>query len=210
MKLWYFIAATFSLILFAPLAFAQSGGVRGKVKFENGSGAGGVKVSVRAGESAEDEVAAAVTDSKGNFQILGIKPGTYSVVFTKSSYSTGTLKRKIEISTITVDLGDRLVLKQDPAIFAYIRGSVFDPDGRSVQGAHVELYRIFTDGKTKKIKDTDTGESGEFAFRLPPDAANYRVTVKVNRAEPDAKDVLVDGAEIYRLVPFNLRPVVKN
>lgn len=207
MKPSYFIAAIFSLILFAPIALAQSGGVRGKVKFENGSGAAGVKVSVREGD--EHEVASAVTDKKGEFQILGIKPGTYSVVFVKSGYSTGTLKRKVQITTIAVDLGDRLVLKVDPAIFAYVRGSVFDPDGRSVQGAQITLFRIYTDGKTKKIKDTATGESGEFVFRLPPDAANYRVTVKVDRAEPDARDVLVDGAEIYRMVPFNLKPVAK-
>lgn len=206
----HFIVAVFALILFAAAALAQSGGVRGKVKFENGSGAGGVKVSVRTGESAADEVAGAITDSKGNFQILGIKPGTYSVVFTKSGYSTGTLKRKVDISIIAVDLGDKLVLKVDPTIFAYVRGSVFDPNGRSVQGARIELYRIYTDGKLKKIKEVYSGEAGDFNFKLPPDAANYRVTVKVDRAEPDAKDVQVDGAEIYRLVPFNLRPVAKN
>ncbi len=207
MKPSYFIAAVFSLILFTPIALAQSGGVRGKVKLENGSGAAGVKVSVRLGE--EDEVASVLTNKKGEFQILGIKPGTYSVVFVKAGYSTGTLKRKVEITNIAVDLGERLVINVDPAIFAYVRGSVFDPAGRSVQGARVELYRIYTDGKTKKIDTKATGESGEYVFRLSPDAANYRVMVKVDRAEPDARDVLVDGAEIYRMVPFNLKPVAK-
>jgi hypothetical protein len=208
MKLGYFIAAAFSLILFASVVLAQnSGGVKGKVRLENGDAAPGVKVTLRSGDA---DVASGITDKKGEFRILGIKPGSYSVVFNKPGYSSGILRRPVDVGGSVVELGDRLKLIRDDSLDAYIRGSVFDPDGRSVRGARLELWRIYSDGKSKKLKETASGEAGEFNFRLSPDSAKYRITVKVDRAEPDAREVTVDGAEIYRLVPFTLKPAVKN
>jgi hypothetical protein len=207
MKIKYVIGITFVLLYCALPAFAQEGGIRGKVRLENGRDGTGVKISVRSGET---EVASATTDKNGEFRVTGLRPGSYSVIFEKSGYNKGTLRKKVDVGSFVVELPDHLILKIDPSIFAYVRGSVFDPDGRSVAGASVELWRTFPDGKTKKVKDTQTGESGEFVFRLSPDAADYLVKVKVDRAEPDAKTVQVDGAEIYRLVPFVLKPAAKS
>ena len=207
MKFGYFFIALIGLILSGSTALAQDGSIKGKVKLENGGAASAVTVTVRIGE---EDVASAVTDKKGEFVISGLKPGSYSVSFRKSGYNSGILRRKVTVGHGVVELGDRLVLQVDQTLFAYVRGSVFDPVGRSVQGAKVELWRLYTDGKAKRIKETYSGESGEFVFKLPADVTNYRVKVLVERAEPDERDVTVDGAEIYRLVPFNLRPKAKS
>ncbi|MEO6392680.1 MAG: carboxypeptidase-like regulatory domain-containing protein [Pyrinomonadaceae bacterium] len=207
MKFGYFFAVIIGLILSGSTALAQDGSIKGKVKLEGGGGASAVTVTVRLGE---EDVASAVTGKNGEFVIGGLKPGSYSVTFRKSGYNSGILRKKVTVNHGIVELGDRLVLQIDPTLFAYVRGSVFDPVGRSVPGAKVELWRLYTDGKAKKVKETVSGESGEFNFKLPADVANYRVKVQVERAEPDERDVTVDGAEIYRLVPFNLKPKAKS
>ncbi len=42
-------------------------------------------------------------------------------------------------------------------------------------------------------------ETGSFVFRLTPNVAKYRVTVKPNRADPVSQDVEIDGAAVYRV-----------
>ena len=53
-----------------------------------------------------------------------------------------------------------------------------------------------------------TGETGEFVFRLSPETAKYRVTVKADGAQPASKDVEVDSAAVYR-VALTLKPQPK-
>jgi hypothetical protein len=67
------------------------------------------------------------------------------------------------------------------------------------------LARILEDGSTKKIDGPVTTETGSFKFRLSPDAAKYRVSVKTDGAEPVTRDVQIDGAAVYR-VALNLPP----
>ena len=51
----------------------------------------------------------------------------------------------------------------------------------------------------KKIDGRITTETGSFKFRLSPEQAKYRVSVKTGGAEPVSKDVEIDGAAIYRV-----------
>jgi hypothetical protein len=51
----------------------------------------------------------------------------------------------------------------------------------------------------QKLDSRITGETGEFVFRLPPDPAKYRVTLKADGTEPSSKDVEVENAAIYRV-----------
>jgi hypothetical protein len=78
-------------------------------------------------------------------------------------------------------------LSIDEGSIAFIRGSVFNEAGRSVPGVRVELSRILSDTSVDKLDSRITGETGEFVFRLPPDAAKYRVTLKADGAEPRRK-----------------------
>ncbi|HEY0543837.1 MAG TPA: carboxypeptidase-like regulatory domain-containing protein [Pyrinomonadaceae bacterium] len=195
------------IILAAAAAFAQdraTGGIKGKAKVVSGSPAG-ISVVVRQGER---EAARTETDSKGAFILSGLAPGIYSIVLSKAGFSTGTLSN-VEVKAGKVrELSDKLVLTIDEGSLAFLRGSVFDPIGRSVPGARVELARLEADGTAKKLDGRLTNESGQFVFRLTPDAAKYRVTVKMDGAETVSKDVEIDGAAVYRIA-LSLKPVTK-
>jgi hypothetical protein len=185
-------------LLTATPAAAQdksTGGFKGKVRVEVGTPAG-VTVVVR---QQEREVGRVMTDKNGEFNINHLKPGRYGVTLRKPGLSVGTIE-DIEVKAgKTRSLGDRLILTIDEGSIAFIRGSVFDPTGRSVPNARVELARIEADGNVKKIDGRVTNEIGSFVFRLAPDAAKYRVTARWKDSEPVSKDVEVDGAAVYRV-----------
>jgi hypothetical protein len=90
-------------------------------------------------------------------------------------------------------------LSIDEGSIAFIRGSVFTEGGRSVPGVRVELFRVASENSIEKLDSRITGETGEFVFRVPPDAAKYRVTLKADLAESISKDVDVDTALVYRV-----------
>jgi len=175
------------------------GGIKGKVRVETGS-ASGVTVVVRRGET---EVTRVETQKGGDFSVARLTPGIYGLTFRKPGLSIGTIEDVEVKAGKTRTLGDRLLLTIDEGSFAFLSGSVFSADGRSVPGAKVELARILDDGSAKKIDGRLTTETGSFKFRLSPDAAKYRVSVKAEGAEPVTKDVDIDGAAVYR-VALNL------
>ncbi|MEP6717544.1 MAG: carboxypeptidase-like regulatory domain-containing protein [bacterium] len=192
------------LILLGILVFAlaqvvaqdkSTGGFKGKVRVEIGSAAG-VTVVIRQGER---EIGRVVTDKNGEFSVKRLQPGLYGVTLRKPGLSVGTIEN-IEIKAgKTRSLGDRLILTIDEGSIAFIRGSVFDPAGRSAPNVRVELARIEADGGLKKIDGRITNETGSFVFRLTPDLAKYRITAKAKDSESVSKDVEVDGAAVYRV-----------
>ena len=177
------------------------GSIKGKVRVETGTPAG-VTVVVRRGET---EVTRVTTEKDGDFVVSRLMPGKYGLTFRKPGLSIGSLE-DIEVKAgKTRSLGDRLILTIDEGSIAFVSGSVFNADGRSVPNAKVELARILEDGTAKKIDGRITTETGSFKFRLSPDAAKYRVSVKTDGAEPITKDVEIDGAAVYR-VALSLPP----
>jgi hypothetical protein len=200
-------AAAFLLFMLVASAAAQdktTGSLRGRVRVETGKPSE-VAVIVRQGER---EVTQGVTNSKGEFTINGLPPGIYSVTFRKPGLSVGTVNN-VEVRAGKVrTLGDRLVLTVDEGSIAFLRGSIFDPAGRSVPGARVEISRIEADGSLKKIADRITTETGQFAFRLPPEKARYRVTAKAGGAEDASQEITIDDAVVYRIA-LTLEPTRK-
>ena len=192
------IFAFFAVVFIAVGSFAQNradGGIKGKVRVETGTPAG-VAVVVRQGER---EVARGLTDKKGEFVVTRLVPGRYGVTFRKPGLSVGTIEN-IEVKPgKTRSLGDNLVLAIDEGSIAFIRGSVFNEDGRSVPNVKIELARVLDDGTVKKIDGRVTNETGSFVFRLTPEVGKYRVTAKPNGGEPVSKDVEIDGAAVYRI-----------
>jgi hypothetical protein len=178
-----------------------TGSIKGKVKAESGS-AEGVRVTARQGER---EVATAATDRKGQFEIAGLAPGRYSITFRKPGLSVAEIKDFEVIAGKSRSLSGDLTLPVDEGSLVFIKGSVFNENGLSLRGAQVELARIDSDGMTKKIDGRITTRSGDFAFRLPPQTARYRVTAKMDGMAVASKDVEVDGAAVYR-VAFSLKP----
>jgi hypothetical protein len=185
------------------IAVAQDktlGAIKGKVRVETGT-PGGVTVLVRRGEK---EVTRSTTDKNGDFLVSRLTPGLYGLTFRKPGLSIGSIEDVEVKAGKTRSLGDRLILTIDEGSIAFLSGSVFSADGRSVPNAKVELLRILEDGTTKKIDGRVTTETGSFKFRLAPEAAKYRLTVKTDGA-PVTKDVEIDGAAVYR-VALSLPP----
>ncbi|HJU53618.1 MAG TPA: carboxypeptidase-like regulatory domain-containing protein [Pyrinomonadaceae bacterium] len=202
------IAAALAVILLAAAtaSFAQdrsTGGIKGKVRLESKKEAAGVTVTVRQGER---EVGHAVTDAKGAFVVSNLAPGTYGLTFRKPGLSVGTIEG-IEVKAgKTKSLPDRLILTINEASIARLAGSVFTESGKSFPGVPVELALVGANGMAKKIDGRLTSESGQFAFKLSPDKAIYRVTIKPQGAEAQTKEVEIDGALIYRVAFSVVRP----
>ena len=188
----------------AAVSFAQDkslGALKGKVRVETGTPSG-VTVVVRRGET---EVTRVETQKNGDFLVSRLMPGKYGLTFRKAGLSIGTMEDVEVKAGKTRSLGDRLILTIDEGSIAFIGGSVFAADGRSVPNARVELARIMEDGSVKKIDGRITTETGSFKFRLSPEPAKYRVSVKAGGAEAVSKDVEIDGAAVYR-VALSLPP----
>jgi hypothetical protein len=200
------VAAFLAVITLAAVgALAQdnsTGSIKGKVRVKGEGPTANVNITVR---QHDREVAHAVTDSKGEFQIKGLAPGFYGLTFRKSGLSAGALEDVQVKAGKTKVLSDRLILTTNDAAIARLWSSVFDENGLSLRGVRVELARI--DGGTlKKIDGRLTNESGQAVFRLSPEKAMYRLTVKRDGAEPQSKDVEIDGAMSYRVAFTIQRP----
>src|SRR5437762_4919783 len=198
MKLHKTISVMACITLGLVTAMAQdksTGGVKGKVRVETGSPSG-VLVVVRQGDR---EVARTTSDRNGEFDIHKLAPGLYGLTFRKPGLSVGTLEN-FEVKAGKVrSLSDRLFLSVDEGSITFLRGSIFDENGRSLPNARVELARILDDGSLKKLDSRVTNETGSFVFRLSADTAKYRVTAKADGRQPASHDVDVDSAAVYRI-----------
>jgi hypothetical protein len=197
MKIRMILSVVLGIIL-AVVTAAQdrsTGSIKGKVRVETGTPAG-VSVAIREGER---EIGRVVTEKNGDFLITKLKPGVYGLTFRKPGLSVGTIE-SVEVKPgKTRSLGDRLILTIDEGSIAFIRGSVFSSEGKSVPGAKVELSRVQDDGSVKKIDGRVTNETGQFVFRLTPDTAKYRVSLKVEGREPISQEVAIEGPAVYRI-----------
>jgi len=206
MRLMKTTFATLLLLILSVACLAQdktTGSIKGKVRVEQGSPSG-VAVILLAGDR---EVTRATTDKKGEFTIAHVAPGLYGVKFRKPGLSVGSIDG-LEVKAGKTRALHDLILGVDEGSIAFLRGSVFTESGRSVPGVRVELSRILAENSVQKIDTRVTGETGEFVFRLSPEAAKYRVTLKAEGAEAFSKDVEIDSAAIYR-VALTLKPVPK-
>ena len=182
------------LALSATLAFAQSGGVKGKVRSNKGAGIANATVTAR--QSGKD-IKTVRADSKGVFQLTGLGSGVYSLVFDADGFQSGLLQG-VEVKGGVRDLGDRLILFPDQGTQVIINGSVFYKEGTSLGGAKIEIERQNSDGSWRKVTTLYTTIQGEFTFRQPEAAAKFRITAKYKGAE-GSKEVEVNTAAIYRL-----------
>lgn len=203
-------AALFTLSLVAPAAAQKkskqpeptTGTIVGRVKVAPGATPGGVAVTVRRGD---EEVARRETNSKGEFEVPGLAPGTYGLTLRKVGLEVGRMEDVQVRAGKTISLKDRLFLPIDDGAIAHVRGSVFDANGRSVNGAKVELARVEADGTLKKLDSRVSNATGSFGFKLTPERGRYRLTAKADGAEPVTEEVNIDGAAIYR-VALSLQP----
>jgi hypothetical protein len=173
----------------------NTGAIKGKVRVEKGSAAGVAVILLQN----DHEMARTTTSKGGDFTLTHVTPGTYSVKFRRTGLSVGTIADVTVKAGQTRTLGDHLFLTIDEGSLAFVRGSVFNEAGRSVPGVRVELAKIVNEQSTQKLDSRITGETGEFVFRLSPDSARYRLTLRADGAEAESKDIQVDGAAVYRV-----------
>ncbi|HVF55984.1 MAG TPA: carboxypeptidase-like regulatory domain-containing protein [Pyrinomonadaceae bacterium] len=203
-------AAAFSLLLalgFVPSAAqkATTGGIKGKVRVDSSATPSGISVTARQGER---EVARATTNGKGEFELRGLAPGAYGLTFHKPGLSIGRMEN-VEVRAGKVrSLDGHLFLTIDEGSLAFLSGFVVSQEGRSIEGARVELALLLPDGSLRKIDSRVTTETGSFRFRLSPAQARYRVSVRADRMETATQDVEIDSAEVYR-VALTLVPAAK-
>ena len=191
----FLVLLLLSAFCLVPAAFAQSGGVKGKVRTNGGDGIANAAVIIR--QDSKD-IKSVKSDAKGNFVINGLASGKYTVVFDAKGYSSGILYNVEVKDKNTRNLGDRLILSVDKGSLVIVIGSVFYREGTSVTGAKVEIERVHADGSTKSLGSGFSSVSGEFTFRQPEGMSKLRVTAKFKGAS-GSKDIEVDNAAIYRL-----------
>ncbi len=199
MKSSKILSALLGALLLTGVCVGQTskpGGIKGKVRVDNSTTPEGVAVSVRQGER---EVAHVETDRNGRFEIAGVAPGRYALVFRKTGLRTAEIK-DYEVSAGRMrSLGDRVVMPIDEGALALLKGSVFNAAGHSLGGAEVQLARIMPDGTAQKIDGRVTNDLGEFSFRLLPTAARYRLTAKFGNLSPTVKEIDIEGPSVYRV-----------
>lgn len=185
-----------AVFLFISSVNAQStGGMKGKVRANNGSGIAGAVVTARLNGA---DIKTATADKDGNFVLDGLASGDYNLVFEAKGFASG-VKYNVEVRSGKInDLGSRLKLSPDQGSLVIIKGSVFFKEGTSVSAAKVDLERVNSDGSVKKLGSYDTNVSGEFTFRQPEGAAKLRLTAKYKGASK-SKEIEVSEPAIYRL-----------
>lgn len=182
-------------VLSSVVVFAQTGGVKGKLRTNKGEGIAGATITARL---KGEDVKTTKSDAKGYFVLDGLDTGIYNIVFERNGYSTG-IRYNVEVkSGVVNDLGEKLILSLDPGTQVIVKGSVFDKNGRSVFGAKIEIQRINADGSTKKVGSGYTSESGEFTFKFPEASAKFRIIASA-KGTKGSKDIEVESASIYRL-----------
>ncbi len=197
-----FLTLTFVLLSLSLAAFAQSGGVKGKVRVEsNDKGLGGVEITA---EQEGKVLKTASSAANGDFYIQGLADGIYTLTFDKDGYSKSGLRFEVKKGKITDLSNRRLGMRVDQGTMVIVQGTVFDQDGFSLPGARVAIERLTSGNVWEKIKAIYSSEDGEFLFRFPSNTpTTYRVTVSYKDTPPQTKERPTDFAGIYRLA-FNL------
>ncbi|MFV0387893.1 MAG: carboxypeptidase-like regulatory domain-containing protein [Pyrinomonadaceae bacterium] len=181
---------------FAALAFSQEkGNIKGKVRTPEGKGISGVQIVARKDGIDAGQVS---SDRKGEFRIEGLPPGKYNLMFEKDGFSQGVLYNVEVRAKKTNNLKDRVILTVDQGTLVIVAGSVFDQFGRSIFGAEVTVEQLFEDGKSKKLADFHSSQSGEFVFRFPEGSRKLKITAKYKDTE-NSETISVDAASIYRI-----------
>lgn len=203
------LLVTLSIVASAGASHQQNGILKGKVEDEKGKALGGAEVRIM--NSRTRSVKETRTDLSGGYS-FEVEPGDYTVSIDAEGYQGGTLVamqqveegKETEVSTMRLPKAKRTSL---------VRGVVFDTRGLGVPGAKVKLERVPTEEEEKERKrigsyrrDYVTNSRGEFAFRLPPLRARYRLTAILAGYTTDSKIVDVGENEAVP-VALTLEPV---
>lgn len=163
------------------------------------------EATVRAKAQITGKETQATTDEKGEFQLKGLRPGTYLLTISAEKYETLKLNTlpTVEAQKTTI-LRESIKLEPERA-HSIIRGAVFDAKGFSLPGVKVVIESLSGDSQnvTGKVGEYVTNTAGEFAFRLPGITAVYRLTASMKGYQSRIQEVDVQKNEA-RNIAFTL------
>jgi len=110
---------------------------------------------------------------------------------------------------LSLPLAGRAGQKPEPAVIA---GTVFRDPGFALPGAEVEVQPLgpATGRKQPRPLRARTDSRGEFAFQLPPEAAEYRVTARARGYVSEERLVKLSGGAERVDVYLTLKPAAGN
>jgi hypothetical protein len=192
-QLKYAMAISFFLLAQVSANSAQTGTVKGKVKEQNGKALEGVIIrAINSNDTRQNSETR--SDSKGDFEFTGLQPGDYSFAFEKQGYKRFST-RKLELAAgETLKLSRVIELRREGDPYALIRGAVFYGSGFSLPSALVTIERI--DGGKKFKQETISREAGEFAFRVKPEKAKYRISASGRGFQTSSIEVEIESDEV--------------
>jgi uncharacterized membrane protein len=184
-------------LLAQAAAQTETGTVKGKVKEQNGKALEGVLVRAT---SAADKAQTRETksDNNGDFEFTGLQPGDYSFSFEKQGFKKFST-RKLELAAgETLKLSRTIELRREGELYALIRGAVLYGQGFTLPNALVTIERI--DGGKKFKQEMISREAGEFAFRLKPEKAKYRISASGRGFQTSSIEIEIEGDELRNVV----------
>lgn len=155
---------------------STSGTITGTVTDVDGAAISNVQVRVLQGSTV---VATGTTGSLGTYSISGLSPGTYSIQFSRSGFTTALVTGVAVAAGDSVTVNVQLVTSGTST--GLISGIVLDSLGRPVQSATVVL-----DGPTGS-QSTTTDADGGFQFANLAPGTTYSVTVSASGFETDTR-----------------------
>ena len=104
---------------------------------------------------------------------------------------------RVRILTLSLALCSALAQRRAAPPHAVVAGTVFHEPGFALAGARVVLTSIPGGASPSKPQSQKavTGARGEFAFRLPPTEAHYKISVSAKHFAAQEKTVEVRGEE---------------
>lgn len=181
------------------------GGIAGRVRDSEGGPAAGVRVTVESRAAftfARFDPRAAVTDDSGNYELLELDPGTYTVRFGSQGFGPGARNStqaqsygravidEVEVKRSSVTTGVDIEVQGA----GRITGLVQDLNGSPVSGATI-FVRDKSGRSIDTLSTTRTGASGRFTYdRISP--GTYSVSARTgDAAAPEVTGVTVKESE---------------
>ncbi len=181
------------------------GGIAGRVRDSNGGPAAGVRVTVESRAAftfARFDPRAATTDEGGNYEILELDPGTYTVRFGSRGFGPGA-RGSSQGQNYGRAVLDEVVVERSSVTTGVnvevqgagrITGVVKDLSGSPVSGATI-FVRDKSGRSIDTLSTTRTGASGRFTYdRISP--GTYSVSARTqDAAAPEVTGVIVKESE---------------
>jgi hypothetical protein len=151
----------------APIKLARAASVKGRVKYEDGKPASGVRVSAQGMDGFSGRGGDATSDGEGFYQIRQLAEGSYNIALDLAKVNKTWTARAHERVTVTAGQEKRDVdFKLIPG--AVIKGKTLAADnGEPIAGVHVMVYGPAHPKSGAWVQGSITEADGSYFLRVP-------------------------------------------